>query len=325
MNIYALGYESQINEEYDGSILGPAVLYSPDVAKGSEKCLNVWLQMFGDGKYELNIFQMENSASDSAVLKWSRKGNRGNRWENTVFPLEDYPNYAIKFEAKLKSPGEKYIAIDDVQLVYYDCNIQGACDFNASLCSWSNQDNDDTNWALDNLNKEFIYLDTTNEPDNSTARLISIEMDPTEVRCATFEYMLAGCLTFSISNNEVAPAWKLCESQESWAPGQFPIASPNDFYTLFMDGVVKKSLQSGQNQGTRVRKMSFSEDGCEVQPDRANPATSTTPVTEPPTTTSWNPPTTSVSFDDVGDCNFELMEDYCNWEVFSTSKYRSLT
>ena len=86
MNIYALEYSSvpDRNNEKSNYEVGTAVLYSPDVSMKSERCVNVWLQMFGDGD-ELSIYQMENSASDSAVLKWSRRGSRSESWENTMY------------------------------------------------------------------------------------------------------------------------------------------------------------------------------------------------------------------------------------------------
>ena len=93
----------------------------------------------------------------------------------------------IKFKAIIGSQSAYHIAIDDINTLNYDCSIPGACTFEKSLCSWTNQENDDTNWAI---RDNFIYLNTKYELENNTARLMSMELDPTTARCASFQYFL---------------------------------------------------------------------------------------------------------------------------------------
>ena len=300
------------------------VLASPVLRKDTEQCFMLWVHMQGEDVGEFNIYQKE-LGETADVLKWHRSGDRTARWDAVSFPLEDFTEYSVIFQVVLGTPGNTHVAIDDVNVMDYDCSISGACKFNnlTLLCSWVNIAGDDINWEMTN---GYIYIDTKAVSESGKkGDLMSEELVPTgaQGRCATFEYFIqgegVGCITVSVAQgtDNRTDMWNMCGSNgtSKWNKGQFPIISPEAFYRVYITGTTGTIHQ--KQFGLRIRKMSFLEDGCDIQPPEADPSLTTTTITTH-MSSSWTPPTTSMTYQDVGDCDFE--EDFCNWEAFTDSK-----
>ena len=318
----ANGYYMFVDGSAEGLVEGSAAMISsPVLERGDEVCAQVWFYMRGEAVGELNIYQSEPGAENT--LKWTRQGGEDSRWETTMFPLDQVSQYQLKFQAIVTTPGANHIAFDDVQVLNTDCSIPGACTFANTYCSWTNSLGDTADWLLE---PNYIHIDAKHAVVGKRAEITSMMLSSTAGRCAKFKYFIKGkdpmdCVTFWIwgSTTNRQDKWKLCNDQGDWKDGRFPIVS-EDAYYISIEGTTGEGSPVGE-QGVRVKLLTFTEDNCEVVPPEADPSATTT--TQPPptssTTTPWVPPTTTVDYNEFGDCDFE--HELCNWSVYTQAHY----
>ena len=318
----AEGHFLYIDGAANGTEAGSSGHLSSPILRGNT-CGELWLHMGGEGAGQLNVYQTQPGQPN--ILKWTRQGGQDRRWETTRFQLDDVPEYQLKFEVFIDTPGANHIAIDDVKTLDINCVSPGACDFDNQYCSWTNEDTDSADWLL---HDNFIWLDNKAGAGKDAA-ITSMMFPATESpRCATFQYLIQGtnpgdCISFNkwTWGGEYEVLWRLCNFQdERWAEGKFPIVSEDTQYFLTLIGTTGEGSTLAEN-AIRIKLLEYSSTThiCDIQPARADPSVTTTPVPTTSTTTAWLPSTTTVNYNDVGDCNFE--HEMCNWEVFTGALY----
>ena len=118
----------------DGQANGTAMINSPVLTKGEERCAEVWVNgKKNENEGEFNIYQAQ--PGQDAVLKWTRRGGEDSKWEVTRFPLDDMPEYQLQFQAVVPNPGANHLAFDDVTVLNTDCVTPEACSFANEYCS----------------------------------------------------------------------------------------------------------------------------------------------------------------------------------------------
>ncbi|KAF7496233.1 MAM and LDL-receptor class A domain-containing protein 1 [Sarcoptes scabiei] len=233
------------------------------------------------------------------------------QWKKSeiLYTYADVHKIAFKANAKKLSDPERsfrgYIAIDDIEFKQIEPKIlnkevescKGHCTFEAGLCAWSNQDDDDDfDWKVgrgsqnlftgptrdfssfgnNEISGGYVYIDSAypRRP-GDRAQLLSPIMNPTSDNmplCLKFAVHMYGNGVGSLrvliryaSGDETIPdqlLWEMSgESGNSWHVAQVPISSPVLSYQIVFEG----EIGSNSLGVIALDNIAFNEDEC---PDR---------------------------------------------------------
>ncbi|XP_077978870.1 MAM and LDL-receptor class A domain-containing protein 1-like [Glandiceps talaboti] len=191
-----------------------ARLLSPMYGPALVKCLHFWYHMQGDIVGSLNVYIKEGGVLGSPV--WTQTGNTGEFWHSgTVDYSAALDQYHVVFEADIGASAVGDIAIDDVQIIDHACQLDGTCNFERSMCTWTNSPREDEfDWVrysgstslygfldlsgpswdhtLGTEHGYYMLLDTTiGDAEGYTAMLYSESFQPGQ-RCFGFWYHMYG-------------------------------------------------------------------------------------------------------------------------------------
>ncbi|XP_059097459.1 MAM and LDL-receptor class A domain-containing protein 2-like [Tigriopus californicus] len=273
----------------------------------------LWYSLEGPGIIQILVQSSENDPE----LIWSISGQEDDEtWNALEFDLRPFiPHFSILFRGVLAKPGNFYVALDDFKLVNDNHDDPGGCSLAHDLCLWTNikRTGDNSNWLW--MNGSMVLGKSTEAP-WSNATLKSIELPATVSRCLSFNVDLPGQGDLAIilktaSSEEII--WMLGGNVGSKISAAISFSSPVGNYRILFKG----TMESAQERDIKVNAIKFTDISCQVSPPEAKPGNYHPPTTPHPL------PTTSVSFDNEGDCNFE--DDLCSWGPMSDDEYRPWT
>ncbi|XP_018613321.1 MAM and LDL-receptor class A domain-containing protein 2 isoform X2 [Scleropages formosus] len=114
-----------------------ATMASPHFPAGKEYCFHFWYYMYGKGVGSLKIHQQD--AEGRLRMAFFQTGSQGVLWRHGQATMDRMEKaFRIVVEG-VRGPGlSEGIAIDDVKLSPGACLPPGHCDFQISLCGWTN-------------------------------------------------------------------------------------------------------------------------------------------------------------------------------------------
>ncbi|XP_039670520.1 MAM and LDL-receptor class A domain-containing protein 1 [Perca fluviatilis] len=190
-----------------------AKMSSPLYPAGKGACVQLWYHMYGKGMGMLNIYQQ--SEEGKRALIFSQTGDQGRIWRLAQASLlPRVQPYRIVVEGVKAGPTQEGdMAFDDVQLTDAPCPPPGHCDFESSMCSWSNlggrvdqgdwlrgrgaSPNPNTGPSVDHTTNSthgyYLYVDSSVGEWGDMSFLISDVFQPsTRGHCLTFWYHMYG-------------------------------------------------------------------------------------------------------------------------------------
>ncbi|CAL9689269.1 unnamed protein product [Knipowitschia caucasica] len=246
---------------HTASISSP--LYPPDAGS----CLQLWYHMFGKDVGTLNIYQRSADEAKS-VLLFSQTGDHGSMWRSAQAALlPRVQPYRIVVEGIALGPSHNGgIAFDDVHLTDTHCPPPGHCDFETSLCSWTNVGQiDQTDWlrgtgagpdstgppvdhTTNSSSGHYVYTDSSVGHWGDQAFLISEVFQPsTRGHCITFWYHMyrehVGTLRLHINDRTTHEAgnvegllkWEESASEgQRWKEASVTIKHQDPFWFVFV-------------------------------------------------------------------------------------------
>ncbi|XP_074507832.1 MAM and LDL-receptor class A domain-containing protein 1 [Sebastes fasciatus] len=190
-----------------------AKMSSPLYPAGKGACVQLWYHMYGKGMGTLNVYQQ--SEEGEQALVFSQTGDQGRLWRFAqALLLPRVQPYRIVVEGVKAGPSQEGdMAFDDVQLTDAQCPPPGHCDFESSICSWSNlgggvdqgdwlrgrgaSPNPNTGPSVDHTTNStygyYLYVDSSVGEWGDMSFLISDVFQPsTRGHCLTFWYHMYG-------------------------------------------------------------------------------------------------------------------------------------
>nr|XP_020447005.1 MAM and LDL-receptor class A domain-containing protein 1-like isoform X2 [Monopterus albus] len=190
-----------------------AAMSSPLYPGSKGSCVQLWYHMYGKGVGTLNVYQQSEEGKESLIF--SQRGDQGQLWRFAQASLlPRVQPYRIVVEGVKAGPTQEGdMAFDDIELTDAHCPPPGFCDFENSMCSWSNLGGevDQGDWlrgrgASPNLNTGpsvdhttnsthgyYLYVDSSVGEQGATSFLISDVFQPsTRGHCLTFWYHIYG-------------------------------------------------------------------------------------------------------------------------------------
>ncbi|XP_038052723.1 MAM and LDL-receptor class A domain-containing protein 1-like [Patiria miniata] len=264
-----------------------AIFKSPEIVPGANDppiCFTFWYHMFGVdiGALTISVVTEPNTANELATMNWLVNGQQSTdeyNWLNGQFDVSETLPFQIVFEGVVGASYQGDIAIDDIELVDGNCDTiprsadpylyvnNCTCDFEAFLCSWSQESADVFDWTLTTTSTPssgtgptgdhtgggyYAYIETSSPRVlGDTARLISSDLYPTTPGSACLEFWYhmfgggMGTLTLYTSTPSGRVAfWSLSGSQENaWKLARVTVSSPVQF-NIVAEGVVGTNYQS---------------------------------------------------------------------------------
>uniref|UniRef100_A0A3Q0RCP4 Si:ch211-106h4.4 n=1 Tax=Amphilophus citrinellus TaxID=61819 RepID=A0A3Q0RCP4_AMPCI len=240
-----------------------AVMFSPLYpAKGS--CVQLWYYMYGKGMGTLNVYQQSEDGKEALIF--SQTGDQGLLWRFAQASLLPWVHpYSILVEGVKAGPTQEGdMAIDDVQLTSDQCPPRGFCDFENTMCSWSNMGGgvDQGDWLrgsggspnphtgpnvdhTTNSTQHYLYVDSSVGEWGVVSLLVSDVFQPsTRGHCLTFWYHMygnhVGTLRVSINDkmqaggNEVGILkWTETGNKgDKWQMADFSVTHDEPFWVL---------------------------------------------------------------------------------------------
>ncbi|XP_076003138.1 apical endosomal glycoprotein [Genypterus blacodes] len=274
-------------------------LYPAD--KGA--CIQLWYHMYGEGMGTLNVYQ--ESEEGKQALLFSQAGDQGPLWRFAQASLMPRVRpYRIAVEGVKSGPThEGDVAFDDVQLIDSHCSPRGHCDFESSMCGWSNlgggvdqgdwlrgrgdSPNPNTGPSVDHTTNStkgyYLYVDDSVGQWGDLSFLISEVFQPaTRGHCITFWYHMysphVGTLRLYINdrmmhalgNEEGILKWiETGDQGDKWHQANVFIQHQEAFWFVF-------AYQKGMNTGGDVAldDISFHSGPCYSEPT-VDPTTDT--------------------------------------------------
>ncbi|XP_027199540.2 LOW QUALITY PROTEIN: MAM and LDL-receptor class A domain-containing protein 1-like [Dermatophagoides pteronyssinus] len=295
------------------------LLQTPNISETGPMgiCMIFYYNIEGLSSDSLQVILSDSKTKHNrTLLEYSDVTDGEWRKAEVLYTYADLHQIFIRANArKLNDPDRLfrgYIAIDDPELKQLDPkkmkkdddSCKGHCTFEASLCSWNNQDEDDDfDWKIgrgsqnlftgpsrdfssfDNneISGGYIYIDSSypRRPGDK-AMLLSPVMNPTNDNkplCLKFAIHMygngIGTLRVSIrytsaSEEQAIPdqvLWEMTgESGNSWHVAQVPISSPMLSYQIVFDGEI-----GSNNLGViALDNIAFNEEECPVLPQTAS-------------------------------------------------------
>ncbi|XP_060582609.1 MAM and LDL-receptor class A domain-containing protein 1-like isoform X2 [Ruditapes philippinarum] len=108
------------------------------------QCLSFWYHMFGAHVSTLNVYLKTQGGNKTMI--WSRSRTQGNVWRNGLRNIKSLVPYEILFEGIVGFSWQGDIALDDISLIQEKCPPSPICDFEADLCDWIQDTNDQFDW-----------------------------------------------------------------------------------------------------------------------------------------------------------------------------------
>uniref|UniRef100_A0AAQ5YK66 MAM domain-containing protein n=1 Tax=Amphiprion ocellaris TaxID=80972 RepID=A0AAQ5YK66_AMPOC len=190
-----------------------AAMSSPLYPSGKGACVQLWYHMYGEGMGTLNVYQQSEDGKEALIF--SQTGDQGRLWRFAQASLlPRVQPYRIVVEGVKVGPTQKGdMAFDDVQLTDAQCPPHGFCDFENTMCSWSNlggevdqgdwlrgagaSPNPNTGPSVDHTTNSsrghYVYVDSSVGEWGDTFYLISDVLQPsTRGHCLTFWYHMSG-------------------------------------------------------------------------------------------------------------------------------------
>ncbi|XP_028283475.1 MAM and LDL-receptor class A domain-containing protein 2 [Parambassis ranga] len=190
-----------------------AVMSSPLYPADKGSCVQLWYHMYGEGMGTLNVYQQSKDGKEALIF--SQTGDQGRLWRFAQASLlPRVQSFRIVVEGvKVGPTQEGDMAFDDVQLTDAHCSPHGFCDFESSMCSWSNLGGnvDQRDWicgsgataypntgpsvdhTTNSTNGHYVYVDSSVGEWGDMSFLISDVFQPsTRGHCLTFWYHMHG-------------------------------------------------------------------------------------------------------------------------------------
>jgi hypothetical protein len=201
--------------------------FTPDQSTTGDFCVKFFYHMYGDNVIgPLNV--LTKVGKNDPVIKWTRKGNKGNVWLNDEFTTKEISEFVVIFEGIHGGTQFTDLAIDDISVIPNKCEkdmtteIPGLatltypyqpinCNFETDFCTWTNDTTGEFYWTRNKgptltdltgpltdvttgtVQGHFIYIETSGRALNDTARLLS---PPLTIRsngyCFKFYYHMFG-------------------------------------------------------------------------------------------------------------------------------------
>nr|XP_053646985.1 MAM and LDL-receptor class A domain-containing protein 1-like [Cherax quadricarinatus] len=245
-----------LHTEGYGLLVGPYL-----TAGGGEQCLRFWYNI--EGLSTIGLLAIGEEGNENEL--WSHAGNRINGW--TLGRVDVNVNRTMKLAFKAEYPEEfgNSVVLDDISLVPDHCpsNIL-SCDFDESLCGWSNVFMSTLPWLVgqgftidpdivsgpftDHTSQDglYAYIDfTVDGVTGGVSQLISEEVPFQDSACLSFWYlkygesMRSGILSVRMvkihDNNHPFDLLNLDNTVNvrHWTHSMLNISSPENFYITF--------------------------------------------------------------------------------------------
>ncbi|XP_034743360.1 MAM and LDL-receptor class A domain-containing protein 1 [Etheostoma cragini] len=208
-----MGHYYYLSSSIDDSAGQTAKMSSLLYPAGKGACVQLWYHMYGKGMGTLNIYQQ--SEEGKQALIFSQTGDQGRMWRSAQASLlPRVQPYRIVVEGVKAGPTQEGdMAFDDVQLTDAQCPPLGHCDFESSMCSWSNlggrvdqgdwlrgqgaSPNPNTGPSVDHTTNSthgyYLYVDSSVGEWGDMSFLISDVLQPsTRGHCLVFWYHMYG-------------------------------------------------------------------------------------------------------------------------------------
>ncbi|RMZ97804.1 MAM and LDL-receptor class A domain-containing 2-like [Brachionus plicatilis] len=254
-------------------------IVSPKIFGDAKQCLKFWYYMNGANNGELNVYyrveKQPGSFVQSAVI-WRINTGHGDHWNLAHVQFDgnnqSISNFVIEAYADYYVSGQ--IAIDDISLIYGDCENQTYssvdCDFEEEhICGYQPDPFADFNWSRNKGNTlssntgpsvdvstgtkfgYYMYIETSSYNVGEKARLITPTQDFKEGKCLYFWYHAFGKdvgslnvyneLQTNSSNKPRSLIWSISRDQgDRWFLARIPTNVQTNFKIIF-EGVVGKS------------------------------------------------------------------------------------
>nr|XP_023010426.2 MAM and LDL-receptor class A domain-containing protein 1 [Maylandia zebra] len=190
-----------------------AAMFSPLYPADKGSCVQLWYHMYGKGMGTLNVYQQSEDGKEALIF--SQTGDQGLLWRFArASLLPRLHPYRIVVEGVKAGPTQEGdMAIDDVQLTDNQCPPRGFCDFEDTMCSWSNlgegvdqgdwlhgsggSPNPHTGPSVDHTTNStqghYVYVDSFVGEWGVSSFLVSDVLQPsTRGHCLTFWYHMFG-------------------------------------------------------------------------------------------------------------------------------------
>lgn len=197
----------------DADLTGQTAKMSSPLYPADKACVQLWYHMYGQSMGTLNVYQQ--SEEGQQALLFSQTGDQGPLWRFAQASLLPWVQpYRIVVEGVKAGPVlQGDMAFDDVQLVDSQCPPPGHCDFESSMCGWSNLGggvdqgdwlrgrgaslNPNTGPSVDHTTNStqgyYIYVDGSLSEWGDLSFLISDVLQPTtRGQCFKFWYHMSG-------------------------------------------------------------------------------------------------------------------------------------
>ncbi|XP_071486324.1 MAM and LDL-receptor class A domain-containing protein 1-like [Diadema antillarum] len=286
-------------------------LYSPS----APRCLRFYYHLSGQDAGSLTVYKQD-EGDIFVTAGWRKSGDQGDLWRSgqvTITPTMT-DNYKIYFEATSSGGSSNSdIAVDDVILTDTACPVEGACDFETDICSWTNDYDSDVfdwlrgNWetlsgytgptvdhTLQNAYGHYAFIESSApRVRGDNAWLVSEHFEASGGRCFEFWYHMFGQGTGTLNvhtqrpNSQPQLEWTKSGNQGNvWQQGLLNVAATSQFW-IIIEGVVGYNYTSD----TAVDDLML----------HSGPCASTLP-----------PPTTRPTYvPDSHNCDFE--NGLCTW------------
>nr|XP_054757010.1 MAM and LDL-receptor class A domain-containing protein 2-like [Lytechinus pictus] len=234
-----------------------AILISPTYQDTSSECFRLWYHLLGKAIGELNVYIKDEVTGTTSAPLFSKSGPPSDAWRFAQIDISSLHRYRILVEGVRGSGVQGDIAIDDIEVIPGACPKQGSCDFEAGLCGWSQEvQNDVFDWlrtsgstpsggtgpSQDHTTGSaagyYVYFETSlpSIQSSDNAVLNSEHFDPTNEGCLTMWYHMYGAgvgelNVYSVNNSgSQVQLWSKSGDQGNvWLKGQVPLSSNTEF------------------------------------------------------------------------------------------------
>ncbi|CAI9725294.1 and LDL-receptor class A domain-containing 2-like [Octopus vulgaris] len=303
---------------------GSARLFSKVQRKTSGSCVSFWYSIGGTSNSMR--FRVYSLISDIYRNLWTRSSRTGKTWNQAEVTVKSNTHWQVAFLGySTRFDKQSYIALDDVKITSGSCPMDGDCNFEKDMCSWSNSNQDNFDWlqttAANNragpkvdhseqtAQGSYIYvLPKWPIQTGEKAVLVSDPIAPVpRRRCMSFWYYMkgnsAGELEVGYANESVL--WRISDDQgDKWHLGKVPLSITNRFKKM----TISASAGAGSRSIIAIDEISFDLKPCGLYPINAKPVLR--PSTPSAPTTPTSPPSTFKP-NSKFDCSFE--NGFCSW------------
>ncbi|XP_036360425.1 MAM and LDL-receptor class A domain-containing protein 1-like isoform X2 [Octopus sinensis] len=301
-----------------------ARLFSKVQRKTSGSCVSFWYSIGGTSNSMR--FRVYSLITDIYRNLWTRSSRTGKTWNQAEVTVKSNTHWQVAFLGySTRLDKQSYIALDDVKITSGSCPLDGDCNFEKDMCSWSNSNQDNFDWlqttAANNragpkvdhseqtAQGSYIYvLPKWPIQTGEKAVLVSDPIAPVpRRRCMSFWYYMkgnsAGELEVGYANESVL--WRISDDQgDKWHLGKVPLSITNRFKKM----TISASAGAGSRSIIAIDEISFDLKPCGLYPINAKPVLR--PSTPSAPTTPTSPPSTFKP-NSKFDCSFE--NGFCSW------------